>query len=345
MIYLLLLLPLALQAFTPHPVTPVPVLGYRVESFFDEAQNAKRELLIWYPVEPITMGTPSKDPWDVFEVAVNAPPAVSKAKMKVIVLSHGYTGNPHQLSWLIRGLVHKGFVVAAVQHRDLVEGKVHINHWQRAQDVGLIIHQLSMSSIARYIDLQKMGIAGFSLGGTTAVWVAGGRSTKLNTLIPGRQFASPDDFTKAEAALPTLNKQMMAKDWRNEHIKAAFIMAPAWAWLFDEESLTHITIPTYFIAPSNDNVLVTRNNAGFFARNIPRAIYQEIPGKATHYVFITSLTDPKLVDPKRELTFLFEDDPSINRRWIQFQVAEEAAKFFKDNLFDVSIRPPLRDIE
>ncbi len=35
----------------------------------------------------------------------------------------------------------------------------------------------------------------------------------------------------------------------------------------------------YFIASTADNVLVTKNNAGFFAKYIPKSFYQEIPGR------------------------------------------------------------------
>ena len=59
-----------------------------------------------------------------FLVAENAAPARSKIKRPIIVLSHGYTGNPHQLSWLIKGLVNQGFIVLDIQHLDLIDDLV-----------------------------------------------------------------------------------------------------------------------------------------------------------------------------------------------------------------------------
>jgi predicted dienelactone hydrolase len=127
---------------------------------------------------------------------------------------------------------------------------------------------------------------------------------------------------------------MMAKDWRDERVKAAFIMAPGWAWIFDEESLRRIPIPTYLIAASADTVLVAKNNAGFFARSIPKALYQEIPGKADHYIFISALNDrqKKRADPEGRLTYLSEDDVSVDRTWIQLQLVEQAVGFFESAL-------------
>lgn len=331
---ILILFPYYVISFEPKPITPYPVVGYKEIHFFDEFQMAKRNLLIWYPVDPDLPGSPSKDPWDLFQIALNAPFAYSKEKMPVIILSHGYTGSPHQLSWLIRGLVHYGFIVLAIQHLDLDDGKAHANHWRRAVDVGLIINEFTANPVSKQADLGRIGIAGFSLGGTTAVWVAGGRSTKLESLIPGPDYAAPEDYVRANEALPGLNKELMSKDWRDPRVKAAFVMAPGWAWLFDEKSLQNISIPMYFVAAAADKVLVTKNNAGFFAKHTPHAYYQEISGKANHYIFISMLAEGKRkkVDPSRQLGFLFEEDASINRPWIQFQVVDEAVKFFRSAL-------------
>lgn len=333
-LFILLLIPFALRAFEPQPVTPYPVVGVHSIPFYDDFQKVQRELLVWYPVDDTTTGSPSKNPWDVFNVAVDAPPAAVKTKMPIIVLSHGYTGNPHQMSWLICGLVHHHFVVIGIQHRDLIDGRAHANHWQRAIDVKTMLSQFLANPFAKITDPTKIGIAGFSLGGTTAIWVSGGRSSKLDTLIPGPEFASPADYTRADEALPSLNKGMMAKDWTDARIKAAFIMAPAWAWLFDEESLHNVKIPVYLIASAADQVLVTKSNAGFFARNIPNATYREIPGKGTHYIFISSYNPEqrKLADPSGQLNFLFEDDVTVDRNWIQSQVVEEAVNFFNASL-------------
>lgn len=330
LIVFLFFFPLALIAFEAAPVTPYPVLGYREIPF-----NQERTFSAWYPVAPEEKGVASTNPWDTFKVAIDAPAANAKEKRPVIILSHGYTGNPHQLSWMIRGLVHNGFIVIAMQHSDLLNGKAHINHWKRAQEISKMIDLFSESQLAKAANLYQIGITGFSLGGTTAIWIAGGRSTKLDSLIPGPTFASPEDYTKAEEALPTLDKAMMSKDWRDVRVKAAFIMAPGWAWLFDEANLQKVKIPVYLIAAEEDQVLVTKNNAGFFARNIPGATYQTIPGKANHYIFISALTNDqrKKADPTDQLKFLFEEDVSIDRSWIQLQVIEEAVRFFR-SVFD-----------
>lgn len=322
--YLLFILtPLLLTAFDPIPVTPYPIVGYRELSMPDG-----RPISIWYPVKDSVEGTFSNNSWDVFKIVKNQE---SPSFSPLIVISHGYQGNPHQLSWLVLFLTRAGYTVAGVEHQDLIDNKVHMNHWHRAEDVRFIIDVLLSEG---KIDPKRIGVAGFSLGGTTAVWVMGGRSTKLDSLIPSVDFASPKDYELANQALPSLDKEKMAQDWKDPRIKAAFVMAPGWAWLFDEESLKKVQIPTYFIAAEEDSVLVTKNNAGFFSKWIPYSIYKPIKGKVDHFVFVSALSpeEQKKVDPKGDLKFLFKDDPTISRIWVQYQIGEEAARFFDSAL-------------
>lgn len=322
--YLFLIFPFVLMGFEPHPITPYPVVGYDEVPFLDEAHQMSRDLLIWYPINPQIEGIASKNPWDVFNIAIRVPFKTSEVKVPVIVISHGYGGTPHQLSWLIRQLVYSDYIVIGIKHLD-----ISIN-WQRPQDITTIIDKFSSHPLANHANLNQIGIAGFSLGGTTAISLAGAQATKLDSIIPTPKDAYPKEFSDIEAALPSLNKEMMSKNWRDSRIKAAFVMAPAWGWIFDEKNLRKISIPTYLIASSADDVLITQSNAGYFARNIPKSIYQEISGKANHYIFISALHEKQRqrLNLPPELNFLIEDNVSVDRAWIQSEVSQEATRFF-----------------
>ena len=126
-IFVFFFFPLLLYAFEPHRVTPYPVVGFKEIPLDGEAQTSRRHILVWYPVDAQVGGVPSDDPWDLFNVAVNASPAQLPEKFPLIVISHGYLGNPHNLSWLIRNLVYHRFVVIGIRHMDLIEGQVHAN--------------------------------------------------------------------------------------------------------------------------------------------------------------------------------------------------------------------------
>lgn len=333
-LWVIFLFSIPLIAFEPQPVTPFPVLGYREIPFYDDFHKIQRQLLVWYPVEPVTMGVPSKNAWVDFQVALNPPPAQTKVKRPLIAISHGFTGNPYQLSWLIRGLVHQGFIVIGIQHLDFVNGKINANFWQRALDIQTILDRFLSNPMAEFANPNQIGIAGYSVGGTTALVLGGGRLTKLDLLDSDLENSSFVEIMLAKELLPTLNKEMMSKDWRDSRVKAAFMVAPAWAWLFDEASLAKISIPTYLIAAAEDRIVSTQKNAAILAHRIPSAIYQVIPGKANHFIFMSALNTAKRLEanPYRQLDVLFEDDVSVNRSWIQLQVVDEAVRFFKSFL-------------
>ena len=242
----------------------------------------------------------------------------------MIIVSHGYGGSPHQLSWLINKLVYNDHIVLGIEHLDKLNG---INLWKRAEDIHTLLDRFVLQLFANFADLNRIGIAGFSIGGATGILLTGGTATRLDHFVPGPNDVYPEDFSGIEQALPTLNKKKMAQNWKDERIKAAFLMAPAWAWIFEKNSLIKMTIPTYIVAPEADKVLVTPNNAGFFSKNIPGSVYQMIPGQVGHYIFISI---PKEKDKlPSNLNFLITDAPGVDRRWVQFELAREATDFFQ----------------
>jgi predicted dienelactone hydrolase len=316
-----------LNAFETHPITSYPVVGYKEIPFFDDSSQQLRKILVWYPVESKLKGIPSSNLWDIFDIAIDAPILKSQFKKPLIIISHGYGGSPHQLSWLINKFVYNDCVVLGIQHIDIKDDKAEINTWKRAQDIHIFLDQFVLQSFANFIDLNRIGFAGFSIGGTTGIWAIGGISTRLDNFAPSPNDAYPEEFEGVEQALPNLDKKKMAQDWKDSRIKAAFLMSPAWGWIFDKKDLKKINIPTYIIAPDTDNVLVTANNAGFFSKNIPKCLYQIIPGQVSHYIFISTPKDKNKLPAN--LHFLITDAPGIDRQWIQFEIAKEAFDFFQ----------------
>lgn len=321
-----------LSAFHPHPVTPYAVVGYKEIDFFDDSSQQTRKILLWYPIDAQIKGSPSPNLWDVFDVSVDAPISNPDIKKPLIVISHGYRNSTHQLSWLINRLVYDNFVVVGIEHLDEVNGMPQIHIWKRAADIHNLLNNLELQPFANHLDLNKIGFAGFSMGGTTGIWLAGGLSNRIENFVPTPKDVNPKEFDSnaIREALPTLDKNKMMQSWKDIRIKAVFLMAPSWGWIFDENTLQKIAIPTFIIAPMADNVLVTANNAGFFSKHIPKSIYQIILGQANHFVFI-SLPKEEGKLPS-QLDFLIKDAKNVDRQWIQFEIAREASDFFQSVL-------------
>ncbi len=137
-----------------------------------------------------------------------------------------------------------------------------------------------------------------------------------------------ETLTLVREAAKTLDHSKMTQNWRDPRIKAALLLAPGWGWIFDKNDLNKVSIPVHIVAPQNDGVLVTENNARHFARSIPQAKYRVIQGKANHRIFISRPDAIKFPDLHR----LLEDAPDVDRSQIQAKVAQEAVQFFQSSL-------------
>lgn len=138
------------------------------------------EGMLWYPTEadcPLTMDFDSAV-WADTPVIKDADPA--GAAFPLVVLSHGMFGNALNQAWLAAGLAREGFVVAAISHpgtstwsRDPDQTR---QLWERPKDISRVIDFATTSpDLAVRIDPDRVFMAGHSLGGFTAVALAGGR--------------------------------------------------------------------------------------------------------------------------------------------------------------------------
>jgi dienelactone hydrolase len=128
-------------------------------------------------------------------VAVWMPPDATKRPMPAIVFSHGFHGCNVQSSFLMRALAAQGYLVLAPNHRDSACTRLGIargpqerfgrpSDWtdrtydDRRKDladlVDAIEKQVPWSSL---VDPTRIGLAGHSLGGYTALGLAGGWET------------------------------------------------------------------------------------------------------------------------------------------------------------------------
>ena len=163
-------------------------------NFVDEQRknwtgDAPRPLAItvWYPTnseaseEKIIIGNPA-NPIFISGAAIgNAEISPAKKRYPLIVVSHGTGGAALQMMWLGQYLAARGFIVAAVNHHgntgaeDKYQAQGFILWWERARDLTVAIDKLlADSKFSNHIDSKRIGAAGFSLGGSTVISLAGG---------------------------------------------------------------------------------------------------------------------------------------------------------------------------
>jgi predicted dienelactone hydrolase len=309
---------------------------------------------IWYPADPAAVeqmqwiGSADTPFAKGAKAARDATPIAAPEKFPLILLSHGIGGSSSMMAWLGAAMASHGYIAAAVNHPGnnaledyTIPGAI---LWgQRAADLTAVLNQLLADpTLGPRIDPNRIGAAGFSLGGLTVIKIAGGltelsryqafcKSPKADGMCvdpleyPGL-LAKGSALTKSDPAMQTAFTES-SKSHRDPRIRAIFAMAPALGPAFDPDSLAKITIPTQIVAGSADTIVPLDSSAKFFAAHIPHA-QLTILQAVGHYTFLATCAE--LGDRTRPQLCI--DQAGILRDEIHAQTATQAANFFAANL-------------
>jgi predicted dienelactone hydrolase len=311
---------------------------------------------IWYPAvadaeaRPQHFGPPNGPAFFIADaVAENAAIAPSPARLPLILLSHGTGGTAQSLAWFAGALAAQGYIVAGVNHPGnnatepyTVQG--FMLWWQRAEDLSRVLDgMLADPEFGPRIDRQRIGAAGFSLGGYTMMVIAGGISSRAQLGAyckehqgQGSCKAPPefaDSITKG-AELARTDPAFAAalrddgKSYRDPRVRAVFAMAPALAPAFTPESLAAISVPVAIVAGEGDPIVPVGENARRYAAAIPHAELTIFPGAVGHYTFLDLCTPAG----REARPALCVDAPGVDRAAIHQATAAAAIKFFATTL-------------
>ena len=318
-----------------------PVIGEKTFRFTDTVRERKLTTEIWYPTNDTRKATLKQDYPFIAEPTVRDA-VYPSSKHPLILLSHGTGGSRMTLEWLAGALVKKGFIVAAVDHwGNTYDNKIAIDFvtpWQRSRDISFVLTKLLKdTSLSKIIDRDRIGAAGFSIGGYTVLALAGAQLdldalNKFSDTSEGMQEANIPEFpgllkTVDEAAVwESFRKSPPLKDNR---IKAFFAMSPAIGQGFvSRKQFTAINRPVYIVGAQSDSIAPVKTNAAHYHQLIPKSRLYILSGKAGHYVFLNEAM-PEL---KKTGTPLFNDDKSVDRHVAHELTGAMAVKFFKESL-------------
>ncbi|MFV1805363.1 alpha/beta hydrolase family protein [Phaeobacter sp. Ax4a-4a] len=135
---------------------------------------------IWYPAANPTYRAPVGDGPIFDPTFAFIGPSIAQGEHPLVLLSHGSGGNSDSLGWLTSGLVANGAIVLAVNHPGSTSGdsspRRSVDLGARANDLTAALDMiLADPAFAPFIDPDRIGVVGFSLGGTTALGMAGVR--------------------------------------------------------------------------------------------------------------------------------------------------------------------------
>jgi predicted dienelactone hydrolase len=278
----------------------------------DADHKPQVRVTVWYPAadgaeeKSLDLG-PASQP--TFFVGAAAPDAAfaDNRRRAVILFSHGFGGTARMMGWFTTVLAQQGYIVVAVDHpgnngldKMTVAGATMF--WDRPGDLQAALDVVAADpQISIHLDLKRLGVAGFSAGGFTAL-AAGGAHVDLQRFMAFCKDHPDDGVCKPQQELAVTPEQAMAAlaspelapevahandDHSIRGVRAVFAMAPAIVQAFDPASLSAMTTPVSIVLGEADQVAPPHTNGGAAARGIPRAQLKALPGVG-HYDFLAT---------------------------------------------------------
>ena len=240
---------------------------------------------------------------------------------------HGRGSTGLSYAWFAQTLAAHGYIVAAPYHwransYDSTVAYLANNLWQRPVDVSLDIDfLLSDPAWSKYIDPSRIGVAGHSQGGFTALWLGGAKVNRDKYLAfqQGRKNNQQIPAHLRDALPLDPEPALKVKETR---VKAVFAMAPGIIKAFgmDEEGLKQLDVPAYITVGEGDTQTPPKENAEFAAKYIPRAELVVIPGAVDHEIFVNECDD----EGKEEFPEACKDAAGVDRAAIHEEVGKAA---------------------
>lgn len=271
--------------------------------------DATLRLIVWYPASApevqVATGSPEAPIFIAGAVAKDAPFA-DVARHPLILLSHGFGGSARQMTWLGAALARHGYVAVAVDHPgansiDGVSDAGAYAPWAQATDLSAALDfALSQPELAQHVDRNRVGVAGFALGGYAALLAVGAHSDfgHFAAFCEGpdrdamcdKHLEYPLDYHRRAEVLARPGLEALAaeesSDLGDPRIKALFLIAPAFVKALDPVSLSRIRAPVSIVLGAADPIAPPATNGQLAARLIPRAKLRVLPGVG-HYDFLS----------------------------------------------------------
>ena len=317
-----------------------PIAGYDRFEIAAPHRAAPVAASIWYPPgTPTYRGLIGDNA--VFEgTSAYVGAAIAEEQFPLVLLSHGSGGNMDNLSWLSSRLALRGAMVLAVDHPGSTSGdsspRRSVRLAERAADLRAALdHVLADPAFAPHVDRLRIAALGFSLGGATALNLAGARADRDLYRDYCARFgeAAVDCVFLAKGGVDLANlPDAFEEDMRDPRVGAAIAIDPALTYAFTEASIAQMDLPVLLINLGGEDrwmaADVSERGSNLTGR-LPRAEYATV-GPANHFTFL-ALCKPA----GREILAEERDDPicddpaGTDRAAIHEQIVERIATFLR----------------
>ncbi|MFZ1425258.1 MAG: alpha/beta fold hydrolase [Geminicoccaceae bacterium] len=261
----------------------------------DDAATGRHLLsYVWYPTRS-TAPTSRIEENAVrvgFQAIRNA--ATAPGHYPLVVLSHGWGGNRGNEAWLAVELATRGAIVVAPNHPGTTTGDTQSAEtpklWERARDVSRVIDaMLADGRFGNLIDPARIAVIGHSMGGYTAMAVAGAR---LDPALAARDCDEHPELAACEwyrkHRVDAAQAATYAQDVADPRVRAVVSLDLGFTGALTPGSLQAIAIPVLVMAAGSRNpqMNVALESRRLAARLPPATTsYVEIAG-ASHFSFM-----------------------------------------------------------
>ncbi|MGB3756890.1 MAG: alpha/beta hydrolase [Rivularia sp. (in: cyanobacteria)] len=220
--------------------------------------------------QTITLRDPNRNrtiPVDIYSSRVK------QSQQPLVVISHGFGASRSSLSYLANHLATNGISVAAIEHpgsnisainqaanasdlKKLISPQEFIN---RPKDISFSLNELAKLNnqpgrLQGKLNTQQVSVIGHSLGGYTALAIAGGE-VNIEQL---RKFcnkslniaSAPADWLQCSAASLSENKLQL----QDPRVKSAIALNPMIGKLFGDKGLSKINKPVLILSGTDDSL-------------------------------------------------------------------------------------------
>ncbi len=294
---------------------------------------------IWYPAGRATSPSAVGD-----NAVFQGTPAYFGAvpgdgKFPLIVMSHGTGGNTDDFAWLSSQLAVRGALVVAVNHPGSTRGDLSPQRTKltdRAADLkATLTHILADPLFGPHIDRSRIISLGFSLGGTTALNLAGARMDRglYQNYCATLGDAAVDCvfLTKGGINLKELPPSF-EENMRDQRITAAVAIDPGMTYAMTKESIAAMEMPVLLINLGNNTPMKASDvsaEGSNLAAKLPRAEYTTVT-PAIHFTFLglCKPEGPRLL-AERHYDPVCDDPQGTDRAKIHDTIIAHIVRFLK----------------
>jgi len=293
-------------------------LSYEDDSRLSWDKSGPRPLItsVWYPSQTADemelISFPAANPVFVAGFAAQNAEIETGQRYPLVVLSHGTGGSSLQMMWLGRELAKSGYIVISIDHHGNTAAEARYDPrgfrmpWHRAMDVSAVLDKFIVDEKwGPLVDQSRISMVGFSLGGYTAISLAGGITDLAHwedfcaspirdaTCDPQPEYPTADaEFRALLSQTPELVEDLDRSSdlFLDERIGKYILLAPAVVQLFSQESLSQIETEMLVIVGHSDDIAPSATNAEVLAQTAKDTEIQFLQD-ADHYSFLNTCTE------------------------------------------------------